>query len=407
MGKGSKRFRDSSKCTKPTGGLRFSQSSDALTPKQKRRAKRSKRDARLERHFPGSGPAASVEGSGPSASVENSCKEPKGIAGSEEAGASKRVKELYRQLDSLDCDGKPERCKLLSELVQLCCELRRSRQAVTAFSDLLTMDPDDSQYNRTRMLCLFVDQGMHMQAEELLQGPLFLPLFAEAATRTAAADVTSRAHRMAILAGHYSQTLLTYISVRLLHKDVEEPAVTSACEKSLSEHLWQAHACNPYVAEFIAFAPAFKSHFPLGSLTQFTASTDMSVSSAPLVEALEYCCVLGQVTVWLSIDDAIRKYIRATLFESAPKDGDWETPPLANLPVASAIEEPVFARWRLAREGAMEMWSEEMSIDGFSGDDGIGKGDSMSDRDISDSESSLGSSQAFADIEARILGTGC
>lgn len=56
------------------------------------------------------------------------------------------------------------------------------------------------------------------------------------------------------------------------------------------------------------------------------------------------------------------------------------------------------ARWRRARADAMELWAEEMSVDGSDCD-----GDPEEDED-GDSEESLDSSEAFEQAEDRRFG---
>merc|ERR1712151_615859 len=87
-------------------------------------------------------------------------------------------------------------------------------------------------------------------------------------------------------------------------------------------------------------------------------------SERPFFEALEYCCRHRQVAVWQDTDEDIRNFVRCTLFEDEENPDKAPFAALPDPPLNGAKEPEVLARWRKAREDALELWASEMSCDG-------------------------------------------
>ena len=272
-----------------------------------------------------------------------------------------RAKLLQRQLTRGPA-AKPgeERRKVLIELGGLQTEAGQLRSATKSFQEALDMSPDDADFQvRALLLGLYMDQAMTEEATSMLKGPLF--------EMAAEAESASGARREAMTAGLYSLALLTYISVRVLQEYRKKPREAKKAEDRLVERLQAAHRQNPFVAEFIAFAPAFEPAFPLRC--DLPPQVSDAILEAQLLEALKYCCQIGgrgQISVWLDTDPFVRRFVRELLFEGqgseAGADGE-EPPPLAALPAQSSGEPSVLTRWRRAREAAMRLWASDIAAE--------------------------------------------
>lgn len=283
-----------------------------------------------------------------------------------------KSKVLQKQLARLGKSGSPaERCSVLQELSQVHVEAGRSRQAIEALQEVLQLQPDDPQFlARTQLLCLLMDEARGDEARQLVEGPLFQTLSVLEDVRPAkavtavSADVAV-ARRVASVCGSYSLTLLDYISVKVLQED-KNPNAAAASERRLGERLRHAHKLNPFVAEFIAFAPAFENYFQAGA--DLPPESCCGPGEGPLLDALKYLVGFSQISVWLDSDDEVRRFIRCTVFEDDAEDGGDDSPPFAPLPVHEGLESPLLSRWKRARSDAMDLWGEEMSVDGGEGD---------------------------------------
>eukprot|EP00930_Biecheleria_cincta_P076066 TRINITY_DN63274_c0_g1_i1.p1 TRINITY_DN63274_c0_g1~~TRINITY_DN63274_c0_g1_i1.p1 ORF type:complete len:433 (+),score=123.86 TRINITY_DN63274_c0_g1_i1:71-1300(+) len=291
----------------------------------------------------------------------------------EETRQRLRLKVLQRQLlrgpASKPCS---ERRSVLLELGRLQAEAARQRLAIEHLQEALNISPDDEDFLvRTPLLCLYVDAARSEDAAALLKGPLFQRLLEEAGTSSKRANAAKQA---AITVGCYSIALLSYISVYVIREHRKSQALKSA-EERLIKRIKAARSQNPFVAEFLAFSPAFEPVFPLGCDLP-PPSPEATEEELAMLEALQYCCGgcgRGQSAVWLDADDQIRKFLRETLFEEdeeppaadAKEDVPVEEtpPPLAPLPPPFAREPEVISRWRRAREEAMDLWATEMAAD--------------------------------------------
>ncbi|CAK9071095.1 unnamed protein product [Durusdinium trenchii] len=282
----------------------------------------------------------------------------------EETRQRLRLKLLERQLSRGPGASPGElRRQLLVEAAQLQSKNGRPKVALQWLQEALDLQPDDTEFHvRTSLLCLYMDRAMAEEAASLLKGPLFTSIHdasasAESGDGGSAAETTARKAHEAKTAGCYSIALLSYISVHVLMEHKKPKAQKEAAQRLL-ERLRKAHAQNPFIAEFLAFAPAFEPTFPFGcELPEYEATAE----EALLLEALSYCCqwgVRGQAPVWLDTDDNVRRFLRETLFE-----GDEDAAPLAPLPEPQPQEAQVLQRWRRAREEAMQLWAAEMSQD--------------------------------------------
>lgn len=284
-----------------------------------------------------------------------------GEAAVAEARNRLRIKALEKQLAKRDCtDSLSERVGILREVAKLNAESQRTSQAISAYQEILRLAPEDEHYMRTALLCLLMDQARGDEATELLKGPLFAPLLSS----TIDEETPSFPRTCATTAGRYSVTLLSYISTCVL-KEHKHPGKAAAAEQRLFDRLRSARAQNVFVAEFLAFAPAFQPHFPSGcELPPREACTS---AEEPLLDALQYCCHHGQVTVWLDTDDEVRRFLRQKLFEEEDETNEHQDgPPLGPLPPEQTPEPILLARWRRAREDALELWMTEMSVDASS-----------------------------------------
>eukprot|EP00747_Dinoflagellata_sp_TGD_P029068 gnl/TRDRNA2_/TRDRNA2_133668_c0_seq1.p1 gnl/TRDRNA2_/TRDRNA2_133668_c0~~gnl/TRDRNA2_/TRDRNA2_133668_c0_seq1.p1 ORF type:complete len:243 (-),score=68.13 gnl/TRDRNA2_/TRDRNA2_133668_c0_seq1:76-804(-) len=238
---------------------------------------------------------------------------------------------------------------------------------------------------------MLMNEAHGEEARSLVEGNLFAKLLNSAASN-GDEDATGIVGTAATV-GSYSHALLEYISVRVLQED-KDAAAAADSEKRLRHRLVRAHKVNPFAAEFIAFAPAFESAFPVGC--ELPPLDGCPAKEQPLIQALEYCCRYGQVSVWLDTDDDVRAYIRETVFEDddAEQVGGDEKPPLEPLPAPSGVQEsPLLKRWKAARQAAMELWAQEMmgGEDGESGEEG-------EESDGSPDSETIG---AFAELEER------
>merc|ERR1712194_819346 len=130
-------------------------------------------------------------------------------------------------------------------------------------------------------------------------------------------------------------------------------------EDKLIERTRRATQHNPYVAELMAFRPAFDSSFPDGCELP-PREERKEPREAKLLEALDYCIGFDQVGVWLDTDDDVRRFLRCCIFED--EETDDSSPPMAPLPDLLADTSPLVARWKKARQDAMELWASEMSV---------------------------------------------
>eukprot|EP00929_Paragymnodinium_shiwhaense_P110175 TRINITY_DN76948_c0_g1_i1.p1 TRINITY_DN76948_c0_g1~~TRINITY_DN76948_c0_g1_i1.p1 ORF type:complete len:454 (-),score=128.33 TRINITY_DN76948_c0_g1_i1:343-1644(-) len=307
-----------------------------------------------------------------------------GDSAREETAQRMRVKLVQRQLSRLGEDSSAEeRCELLQEIAKLHAEGGRSRMAIETLKEVLNLLPKDPKFVRTTLLCLLMDQARSEEARDLVLGPLFAPLTGESQTvpkgkkaRKAAAaappapakpppqleDLEGGA-RLAAAAGCYSLALLTYLAVCVLN---ENPREREAGEQRVARRLRRAQELNPYCAEILAFYPAFEEHFPEGM--DLPDMEDCSPAERPLREALEYCCRLGQVAVWLDADEGVRRYLQRVFYESEEPEGEdgakEEKPPFGTLPEPGedpGAETSLLKRWREARAQALDLWAGEMS----------------------------------------------
>lgn len=218
---------------------------------------------------------------------------------------------------------------------------------------------------------------------------------------TTDSSISSEARSAATLTACYTVALLTYISVRVLQEHGRKPSSVAAAEAKLARRLRAARRQNPFVAEYIAFAPAFEQHFDgygePGSFKHFEGKRPFG-SEQMLIQALDYCCRHRQLAIWLDTNDEVRRYIQRTLFEEGrdqPDSGDGagaaaeEEPPLAPLPSETPADHPVMRLWRTAREAALELWAEEMSP--------------ARDCEGEEEESAESSSEALARVEAQMV----
>eukprot|EP00928_Gymnodinium_smaydae_P048931 TRINITY_DN32781_c0_g1_i1.p1 TRINITY_DN32781_c0_g1~~TRINITY_DN32781_c0_g1_i1.p1 ORF type:complete len:423 (+),score=80.76 TRINITY_DN32781_c0_g1_i1:28-1269(+) len=284
-----------------------------------------------------------------------------------------RVKIVERQIKRLRPGCPPEeRCQLLQELGQMHHDAGRTRLATENFKEVLLNLPEDPNYVRTTLLCLYMDQAKSQEARDLLLSPLFVKLLLDkdvsaklkvtVSEKDAEAAMSSPEGRLAAVVGCYSLALLTYLSVCVL--DEAKPSDKAASQQRLMNRMRRAHSLNPYCAELIAFYPAFEEFFPEGfELPDIDTCTP---EETPLRDALEYCCRLGQMAVWLDSDDDVRRFLQKLLFEDEveAKPDEEEKPPFAPIPDEQPNEPLLIAKWRKARNAAMELWATEMSVDG-------------------------------------------
>ncbi|CAE7340281.1 unnamed protein product [Symbiodinium necroappetens] len=284
-----------------------------------------------------------------------------------------RTKLLQRQLTRGPA-AKPgeERRGVLVELAKLQTEAGQQRSAIKLLQEALDMSPDDTDFQvRTPLLALYMDRAMTEEASSMLKGPLF--------EMGADAEAASNAKREAATVGLYSLALLSYIKIHVLQDCKKKDRDGKKAE--VLQRLQAAHRHNPFVAEYIAFAPAFEQDFPLGC--ELPPAASEGILERKLLEALRYCCQLGgrgQISVWQDSGPFVRKFVREALFEGeagpdATTDvkGDEtevdEPPPLPPLPAASSQEPPVLTRWRRAREAAMQLWASDIATEA-----GLGEG---------------------------------
>ncbi|CAE7226375.1 unnamed protein product [Symbiodinium natans] len=295
-----------------------------------------------------------------------------------------RAKLLQRQLTRGPA-AKPgeERRQILVELAGFQTEAGQQRSAIKLLQEALDMCPDDPDFKvRAPLLALYMDRAMTEEAASLLKGPLFeietAPMAPEGSERESSATSATGAtgaKREAITVGRYSLALLSYISVRVLQEHKKRDG--KKAEGRLLERLRAAHRQNPFVAEYIAFAPAFEPVFPLGcDLPGLHGLPAEGSCEMELLEALRYCCQMGgrgQISVWLDTDPFVRSFVREVLFEGGAgqeattdageeKELD-EPPPLPLLPAQSPGEPPVLTRWRRAREAAMQLWASDIAAE--------------------------------------------
>lgn len=359
-----------------------------------------------------------------------------GEAEKEETRQRLRLKALQRQLARLtDSSPVDQRVSVLRDLGHMHVTAGRSQAASDAFRQILQLQPGDPDFIRTPLLCMHVDAAQTDEASEILKGPLFTPLLLEAgidlaadaravagkakARRVAGADVetgvetetqlgpsasqeiaggciSSEARNAATLTACYTVALLTYISVRVLKEHGRKPSSIAAAEAKLARRLRAAQRQNPFVAEYIAFAPAFQQEFDGYVETADFNKMRTFGSEQMLIQALEYCCLYRQLAIWLDTNDEVRRYIQRTLFEeggdlSSNGEGTGvatEEPPLAPLPSETPADHPVMRKWRKTREDALELWAEEMSTAG--------------DCEGEEEESAESSSEALARAEAHM-----
>lgn len=266
----------------------------------------------------------------------------------------------------------PERRTLLLEMAQLQLAAGRSKAALQSLREALDMDPEDVDFAvRGPLLCLYLDKAMAEEAASLLKGPLF-----EDAMQGDLPAEPSAKQREAVTAGCYSIALLSYISVRVV-REYKKPKAVEEAEERLLKRLQKAHQQNPFIAEFLAFAPAFESTFPFGC--ELPEASGAEKLEEQLLEALRYCCQWGgrgQAPVWLDDTNAtVRRFIRETLFEAEDAS---DAAPLAE---ASPNEAPVLQRWRRAREEAMQLWATEMAQEA-----GFGREEQMEEEVLTEDE---------------------
>mmetsp|Transcript_44202 Transcript_44202/g.92295 ORF Transcript_44202/g.92295 Transcript_44202/m.92295 type:complete len:379 (-) Transcript_44202:3-1139(-) len=286
-----------------------------------------------------------------------------------------RAKLLQRQLTRGPA-AKPgeERRGILVELAGFQTEAGQQRSAIRLLQEALDMSPEDTDFQvRTPLLALYMDRAMTEEASSMLKGPLF--------EIGADAEAASNAKREAATVGLYSLALLSYIKIHVLQDCKKKDREGKKAE--VLQRLQAAHRHNPFVAEYIAFAPAFEQDFPLGCELPPAASD--GILERKLLEALRYCCQLGgrgQIPVWQDAGPFVRKFVREALFEGEAEDGSDPTtdvkndqtevdepPPLPLLPPASSQEPPVLTRWRRARGAAMQLWASDIATEA-----GLGEG---------------------------------
>ncbi|CAE8648457.1 unnamed protein product, partial [Polarella glacialis] len=197
-------------------------------------------------------------------------------------------------------------------------------------------------------------------------GPLFESLLAEAPIGQPPSSTSSEllmAKKAAATTGCYSIAVLSYVSVCVLQEYRKKPTEGQAAEDRLLKRARTAKAQNPFVSEFLAFAPAFELVFP-EACDLPPASHAASPEELAMLEALEYCCRSGgrgQVAVWLDTDDEVRRFLRETLYEEdlvekgeqaadkaalaaasggAAEAAEEEPPPFTPLPPPAANEPP-------------------------------------------------------------------
>mmetsp|Transcript_109622 Transcript_109622/g.291145 ORF Transcript_109622/g.291145 Transcript_109622/m.291145 type:complete len:440 (-) Transcript_109622:99-1418(-) len=372
----------------------------------------------------------------------------------EEQRARMRAKAAERKLARIDGTASvAERCEKLQELAHLQMNSQRVKAAVDSFKQVLDLQPEDPSFVRGPLLCALVDQTRTQEVSDLLKGPLFVRLLAAAgvsvdppgkkkkkgADAEAAApagdaepaapagdgadaapvllDKSGSPSSRAATTACYTIALLTYISVAVLEEHGKDPNKAAAGEKKLLTRLRAAKKRNPFVAEYLAFAPAFEPHFPQGA--ELPPSDECREAELPLLEALEYCCRYRQAAIWMDTDEEVRRFLRSTLFEeeeeaepegeagkpeAAKVEGGEPPPPFAVLPEVARNESELLRKWRKAREDALELWATEMSVEGGSADgeaDEAGEGEEEEESDGEGSES-MGSSEAMAALESRL-----
>lgn len=307
-----------------------------------------------------------------------------------------KTKALERQIErSSSTPPATERCKLLRELGSLLVEDGKHRQAVTAFEEVLKFNESDPDFVRTPMLCSLMEQAKGVEARRLVEGPLFAALCAPGAEDASATEI----QRIARITGLYSSALLDYISVRVLREEKKKSKIEKS-ENRLVAKLKRAHEANPFIAEYLAFAPAFEVLFPMNC--DLPPASACVPAERPLLDALDYCCRFRQAGVWLETDEDVRKYVREVLFDAEPEDGDDEKPPFAALP-AEGGQAGLSERWAKSREESLALWGEEMSADGHSdaGEGMMGEEGGEEEEPVGDSEeeASEAASDAFAKLE--------
>ncbi|CAJ1330356.1 unnamed protein product, partial [Effrenium voratum] len=176
----------------------------------------------------------------------------------EETRQRLRAKLLQRQLQrGPGARPGPERRRALLELAQFQAE-GRQKLAIQSLQEALDIAPEDEDFKvRSQLLALYMDRAMTEEAASLLKGPLFTEVMQGSCPPDAAWD----AKHEAMTVGCYSLAVLSYISTRVLREHRKPKAVQEA-EERLQARLRAAHKQNPFVAEFLAFAPAFESVFP-------------------------------------------------------------------------------------------------------------------------------------------------
>lgn len=330
--------------------------------------------------------------------------------GGAEAVAATRIrlklKALQKQLARFSPNTPAaERSAIVLETAELHAEAGHFRQAIKDYEEVLQLEPSDPHFKvRTPLLCLLMDEGHGAEAKQLIEGSLFQSLVSPPAANPARpvdcpAAEKDTAVRLAILCGAYSHALLGYISLHVMQEEAD-PRVAAANELKLVERLQRAHQANPFVAELIAFAPAFDNYFEPGA--DIPPASACGPMDGPLLDALQYLIVLRQLNVWLDTDEEVRSFVRCTLFEKEVEEGADEEPPLTPLPVSEGVQESgLLLRWRRAREEAMELWAEEMSVEsGDGGDDEVMEGCEHGESEEG-LESSMGSEACSEDFAGR------
>lgn len=266
-----------------------------------------------------------------------------------------RAKLYERQVKRLSDDTPmSERCDLLMEAANAFWNQGKSKMALQTFQKVLELDPADSQFVRTPVLCLLMDEAQPDKARAFLQSELFTSVLCRQPDGKQVEYASET--RIASVVGHWTAALIEYISVEVLEEDAQEPIKALESEARLQTLLEVAHKVNPFVSEFIAFAPAFESFDSEFSNEIEPPTSNTPVHERPLLEALYYAITLGQAAIWLDTNEDVRQHIRRTLLETESPDDE---PPLAPL---NTTGKNVWAhRWKHARTAAMELWVEEMS----------------------------------------------
>lgn len=354
-----------------------------------------------------------------------------------------RAKALERRLSRLDGTvPSAERCTMLKELGHLQMDSQRTKFAVDSFQQILRLQPEDPGFARGPLLCALMDQAKTQEASDLLKGPLFERLLASVGVSAAAApqgkkasaakaggasvegaeaepvllDLSSGAAGRALTIGCYTLALLTYISVRVLEEHGRNPNKAAAAEQRLLKRLLAAKKTNAFIAEYLAFAPAFEPHFAQGA--DLPPADSCPAAEQPLLEALEYCCRYRQAAIWMDTDEEVRRFLRATLFEeeeeaaeaqpgaegepSQGKGDKEEPPPFGVLPEPAQGESALLSKWRKARDDALELWATEMSVEGGSGPGEAEEAEDEGEEESDGDESSMDSAEAMAALEERL-----